>query len=298
MLWERAKAGGVLELGDLSTTWRKLDRVFEIARQVSSARDSRLFDGRGMDESRPGGHRLYALAERYLDAAQDCHEALPRLLQAHGATQTAMWCLVRGQFEASFYALWLLSPRDSATRVLRGIQLEWLDDASTRRYAREVLLDGLTPIDDELRKAELERHERLDREHAAVFAAECEALGSKMSRPLTVNLIEELGGLDSRVIPGQRVLLRHTWRTLAGLQHGNTGALLRVSSKRKEGEGIGSVVLHLEPDDAAFQTLASTTAWLTVNALLSYMDKHQPANRQAVYDLAEVGRIREEWSRL
>lgn len=294
MLWKRANAVGVLELGDLPTTWRKLDRVFEVARQVSSGRDARLFDGRAVDESRQGGHRLYPLVERYLDAAQDCHEALPKLLQSHGATQTAMWCLLRGQFEASFYALWLLSPTESTTRVLRAVRLEWLDDASSRTHAREALLDALTPIDDELRQAELERHDRLDREHAAVFAAECAALGSMMSKPQQVNLVKELGMLDSNTIPEQRVLLRHVWRTLAGLQHGNTGALLRVSSTRKEGEGVSGVIVHMEPDDSAFHTLASTTAWLTVSALLVYIDKHQPPNRQTVVDLAEVRRIRAE----
>lgn len=298
MVWECAKVSGVLELGDLATTWRKLDRVFEVARQVSKARNPALFDGRGVDESRPGGHRLYPQAERYLDAAQDCHEGLFRLLQAHGATQTAMWCLLRGQFEASFYALWLLSPHESATRVLRGIRLEWLDDQSSRRHARELLIDPLTPIDDELRKSELERQENLDREHAAVFAGECEALGLKVSRPEPVNLIKELGGLNASDVPGQRILLRHTWRTLAGLQHGNTSALLRVSSKRTKGRGIGGVVLHLEPDDSVFQSLASATAWLTVNALLSHIEKHQPTNRQGVHDLAEVRRLRDEWARL
>jgi hypothetical protein len=297
-MWERAKAVGVLEFGDLPTSWRKLDAVFEMAHRVSSARDARLFDGRAVDESRLGGHRLYPLVERYLNAAQDCHEALPKLLQAHGATQTAMWCLLRGQFEASFYALWLLSPRESKTRVLRAIRLEWLDDDAARRHAREVLCDGLTPIDDGIRHAELERQNQLDREHTAIYRGESEALGSKVSRPPSVNIIDELNGLESDAMPAQRVLLRHTWRTLAGLQHGNTGALLRVSSTRNEGHSVGSVILHLEPDDSAFQTLASTTAWLTVSALLGYMDKHQPHNGRAVYDLVEVRRVREEWSRL
>lgn len=295
---QKSELVGELNLGSLPTRWRKLDFVIGHTNAVVARRDARVIDGRGVDESRIGGHRLYPIVERYLASAEDCHMALPRLLQSHGATQTAMWAILRAQFEAAFFALWLLEPDESRIRVLRGIRVEWLDDKQSRAYFDEVLRDQIVPLAEVERIAELERHAKLSEDHTRTYKRECAALGFSYHRPEPVNVVDELATLQADRFPEQRPLLRHVWRTLAGLQHGDVGSLLRVSAKEDTVETGTGYSAQLSPSDSAFQTIAETTALLTMNAFSTYMQRHQPTTTSAVLDLAEVRRLHALWDRL
>lgn len=290
---------GQLDLGDVPSQWRKLDVVIDLARRAANTRPPDVIDPRMVDESRPGGHRLYGQVERYLGAAHDCHLALPRLLASHGATQTAMWTLIRAQFEAGFYALWMLEPELSAERVYRGIRVEWLDDQQGHAYFREIYSDPSTPIDASLKRAQLQRQEELSDQHARTYGAECAQLGHVTTKPAQVNIIDELGKLKSEDFPEQRLLLRHVWRSLAGLQHGDLGALLRISSMDMPAEvSGGSLRARLAPSDAAFQTIATTTSLLARNAFLRYMQCHQPSNAAGTADLRAIIEFKQMWAQL
>ena len=289
---------GDLELGELPKRWRTLDGLFQHAVYLRDTRPPNIVCARMIDEARPGGHRLYPTAERYLTAAHDCHRALPALLEVHGATQSAMWSLLRSQFEAAFYALWLLEPEDSAERVLRGVRCEWLDDTHSRRYYAEMLRDAELPVSDQERQRHADEQEKRSQRNDQVYAEEARHLGAKWTRPADVDVVRELGELaSSRTIPGGRVLLRHVWRSLAGLQHGDAGALLRVSDRRAEGTSKGGQLLRLSPSDAAFQTIASTTTSLTMTALNQYIAHHQPTRTNGAVDLAHPALFRQpQWN--
>jgi hypothetical protein len=289
---------GALDLGRLPGQWKKVDLVLDRARTVAASRDGNVLDARAVDESRTGGHRLYPIVERHLAAAEDCHRALPKLLTSHGATQTAMWALLRAQFEASFFALWLLLPELSDGRVLRGIRADWLDDREAHKYQKELLDDPVTPIPDDVRTAKITEMLRIQDEHNRTYRAETAALGAKWRDPIGVNVIGEITSLEPAVFKEQRVLLRHAWRTLAGLQHGNLSALLRVSSQENAVTSPSGVTARLVPGDSPVQTIAGTTAALTMNACLRYMQCNQPSQQDRVIDLKTALRLRAEWKGL
>ncbi len=183
---------GTLDLGELPRQWRKLDFLNARAPEVREGRGALLTRSQ-VDVSRPGGHRLYSGVERSLSAARDCDLALRSLLEHHGATQAAMWALLRGQFEASFWALWLLDPEDSLERVARGIAAEWLDDRASMTYFREFADDCSFPFVDEDR-----RHvrEQAANDHAATYRREASANGRWWVRPPEVNLTRALTELS------------------------------------------------------------------------------------------------------
>jgi hypothetical protein len=287
---------GNLDLGDVPNQWRKLDFIINLARTTAEKRQTGVIDPRMVDESRPGGHRLYPQVERFLGAAQDCHAALPLLLETHGATQTAMWALLRAQFEAAFYALWLLEPALSAERVYRAVRMEWLDDQRARIYQREALEDPNFPLSTKQRRQQLREQAKLDTDHAATYGAECAQLGHPCSFPISVNVIDEINHLNSEDLPEQRLLLRHTWRSLAGLQHGALSALLRVSTQSVAHETPNGVHAQLAPSDAGFQTIAATTNILTRNAFVRYLQCHRPSNATGVIDLSATLELRQKWA--
>jgi hypothetical protein len=286
---------GDLDLGPQPSRWRKVELMFRHAVRVRDRRDGALITSRRVDESRAGGHRLYAGAERHLSAAWDCHAALPVVLNQHGATQSAMWTLLRGQFECSFYALWLLDPTDSAERVLRGIQLEWLSSEQSRKYYSELLDDSEFPINDEDRARHRAERQALVAEHDRTYAAECLAVGKRWKKPPDVDVTRQLGSLSTIPVPAKRLLLRHVWRSLAGLQHGDIGALLRVSDRTEAEPTTGGQMLRLSPNDQAFQNIAGMTAALTMEALHRYAQCHQAQTSDPI-DLEHAALFRRRWS--
>lgn len=294
-----AKNMGAMDFGDLPRQWRRLDLIRAEVQKVVGERLADSFDPRQIDEGRLGGHRLYGTVEKYLAIADDCHKALPLLLSAHGATNAAMWALLRSQFESSFYALWLLSPRESRERVLRGIRVHWLDDRLSNTYATELLKDPVaTKGDEQSRASGLKYHERLQKEHAATYEAESQANGARWKRPPDVNMVLELTKLEDFGQPGAGAELRAAWRTLAGLQHGNSCAQLRVSDMEFSGTsqtGVREAIVS--PNDSSFQYLGGVTATLTKVALARYALCHQPMASAAPIDLNKVLDWRRRWDR-
>lgn len=210
LMIERENAGS-LELGDVPRRWRQLDYLHQRAIQVSQTQPLELTPCR-TDQSRRGGHRLYSNVERALGAARDCDLALRALLKTHGATQTAMWALMRTQFEAAFWALWPLDPTGTTERVLRGIQIEWRDDRASQAYFRDFADDPTFPfVGEDRRKA---RDQAADR-NAATYRAEAAANGADWRAPPHVDLTRELTGLSTVQEPGWGSMLRGVWRSLA-----------------------------------------------------------------------------------
>jgi len=195
-------------------------------------------------------------------------------------------------------ALWLLQPEDSVTRVLRGVRVEWLDDHESHKYFSQMLSDPESPLDEAARALELAKHERLLRDHDSTFRSECERLGRKWPRPDRIDVTRELGRLQIEQSPESRVLLLHTWRSLAGLQHGNAGALLRVSDMVERASGASGSRVRLSPSDSSFQTLAEITALLTMQAFARYLECHRPRSASGYLDLSAALKLREEWDAL
>ena len=284
---------GSLELGDLPRRWRKLEYLQRRANAVSESSPPQITRSQ-VDESRVGGHRLYAGVERALGAAEDCNLALQSLLQHHGATQTAMWALLRTQLEAAFWALWPIDPEDSSQRVLRGIRVEWRDDRQSMTYFREFAEDRSFPfVDSDRRKA---REQAADT-NASTYRAEAAANGESWRAPPNIIITDELTRLSQIQEPGWGSMLRGTWRSLAGLQHVSAGALLRVSDQVPLEPIAGGSRILISPADEAFHQLASPTVILHMAALARFIECHQPIAGRAV-DLGEVQRQRAFWNSL
>lgn len=247
-----------------------------------------------MDESRPGGHRLYGAVERALGAAEDCNLALQSLLTSHGATQTAMWALLRTQLEAAFWALWPLDPEDSSQRVLRGINIEWRDDRQTMTYFREFADDNSFPF---VGRDRLKARQQAADVHANTFRAEAAANGASWQAPPNIIITEELTKLSHLQEPGWGSLLRGVWRSLAGLQHGSAAAQLRVSDQVHLEAIKGGSRLLISPSDEAFHQLASPTVTLHMAALARFIECHQPIAGTPV-DLGDLQRQRAFWNSL
>lgn len=289
---------GNLDLGELPSRWRKLDYFTTFVRNEVAQRKPQSIDPRAVDEALQGGHRLYPQVELHLSAAWDCHVALPKLLEAHGATNTATWSLMRTQFEASFRALWLLAPSQSRDRVLRAIRIAWVDDKAARTYTQEILNDPLLDMPMTEVAAEQAKSAQMTKEHEKTFNDEVEHLtGHRWKRaPQDINMIDELTKLDERLGGGRyRILFRHTWRTLAGLQHADTSALLRASDTA-HAERMGKTTrMLITPSDQHFQTLGLSTSLLTQQALARYLQCHQPTHDPNRLNLAALSDARRLW---
>lgn len=285
---------GELNLGEIPRLWRKLDYLMTKAGEVTESQQPGLTRF-SIDSTRPGGHRLYAAVVRALSAAHDCDRGLRALLQHHGATQTAMWALLRTQFEASFWALWLLDPEGTRERVLRGIHHEWLDDRASMRFYRE-FADDVTFLFTTRDRAQVRA--QVARDHATTYRAEAEANGADWDKPPPINVTKELTLLGHAQEPGWGSMLRGVWRSLAGLQHGSAGALLRVSDQTELGSMPGGLRMQLSPNDEALLGLATTTLNLNMVALTRYFECHQPIHSTAAVDLLAVSEQRAFWRSL
>lgn len=280
---------GQMDMGDVPRVWRKVEGVERLAQNAGTISRPGVLTPHLFDTARPGGHRLYPAVERSLTAARDSTDALCALLEHHGATGTAMWSLLRTQFESAFWAYWLLEPQDSRDRVLRGVQREWLDDRKSRTYFEELAKDPAMPL------SEQEREELAtgDLGHDATFAAEAAANGAeRWSKPPNVDVTRELSVVTIEGSPALRTMLRVSWRDLAGAQHGSVGAILRLSDKEQIAASVGGVTVRLSPSDSAFQQHASTAALLHAMALTRYMWCFQPVGDPRAVDLKELQRGR------
>src|SRR5215217_8732971 len=116
-----------VDLDNLPTYWRKVAELDEQAHQAMQSWHSMNFTARFFDEGQPAGPRTYIGVARLLNIAIDNQEAFQSLIQTRGVTHWSQWSLLRSVFEASFYALWTLDPREGRERRKRGLRLEVLD---------------------------------------------------------------------------------------------------------------------------------------------------------------------------
>ncbi|NHA01355.1 hypothetical protein G5V59_20030 [Nocardioides sp. W3-2-3] len=131
---------GTLDLSELAQHWQLLDAAYDAVRHVTAKRRPGLLHARMIDEGQVAGHRVYMAAQRYLMIARDNHQALVALLQSpHGLSVSAPWNLLRGTFEASFYAAWVLDPEESLERRRRALRLEIADEREQDLYYDDLL---------------------------------------------------------------------------------------------------------------------------------------------------------------
>lgn len=150
MLSNHRTRTGTIDLSDLAKGWRLLEQLYATTEAVVAAHDPRMFSARTFDLGQTAGHRVYATVERYLNIARDNHQALVALISPHGITTFAPWNLLRPEFEAAFYAAWLLDPNDSRERRRRALRLELLDQRDHNLYYEDVMGMSEGPAKDEL----------------------------------------------------------------------------------------------------------------------------------------------------
>ncbi|MBF4765564.1 hypothetical protein ISU07_20740 [Nocardioides islandensis] len=278
MLTDRVPAGE-MDLGELPRRWKVLEDLYRGTRQALQDRDARILHDRMIDEAQTSGRRTYFGAQRCLDIAWDNHDALRSLLHHHGATQFAPWNLLRPTFEAAFYAIWLLDPDESLERRRRGLLLEWLDELEHRTYYADLksIERFVDPEDHARLEADRAQHRAVIEDHDRTYSREAEELGMNWPLPRKVNVLDELGKLrhcDLR--DGSDLILRSTWRTLSGMQHGRGSTMLRGSDRLDESPIEGGVHALLAVNDEAFVGAATITNGLHQQAVMLFRDRSVP----------------------
>lgn len=284
---------GAADISELAKVWRKLNYIASKALEAKTTRDPRLLTSRQVDQSRHGGHRLYPLVEQQLNVAMDSHQALQVILEHHGATQLAMWSLLRAQLEAAVKVAWLLEPDHSQTRVARAIHMEWQGARTTDANDRRALNDPLLPIADAKRVIALD--DLTQRTNAAIttYRAELATLGETNSKQPQRFSVSNAADVITPQHPEFRLMVRDAWHVLAGLQHGDMSAWLRVTDHLDEVEIPGGLRIHLSPSDAAINRYGTLVASATINALATYMSRHQQQGPNRAVDLAGIALYRQ-----
>ena len=270
---------GSLDLSQLHPRWQMLEQLYGILRGNLASREERVLTDRMIDEQQTSGRRTYMAVHRCLSVAWDNHDALLALLKHHGATQFAPWNLLRPTFEAAFYAVWLLDPPESVERRRRGLRFEWLDELKHRAYYSDVdKLEGFVEDSDrEIYEQDLARLAGVRLDHDDVYKTEADALGLAWPLPKKINVLDELGKLSElQVAEGSDLVLRSTWRTLSGMQHGRGSTLLRGSDRTNEIPTEGGVHALLSINDDAFTAAATITNGLHQQAVLLLSNRSAP----------------------
>lgn len=281
MLSNHRTRTGTIDLSDLARRWRLLEQLYATTETVVAAHDPRVFSARTFDQGQTAGHRVYATAERYLNIARDNHQALVALITSpHGITTFAPWNLLRPEFEASFYAAWLLDPDDSRERRRRALRLELLDQRDHNLYYEDVMRMAEGPAVGDLADefAALSTSLEVARQrNESVYAHEAAQLQLPYPKVAGVNVLHELGTLSTcSEAPETDFLLRATWRGLSGIQHGRASAVMRASSLRDSHETEYGVRGLLDVDDDAFLNAANATTCLHMEAVTLLLTRSQP----------------------
>lgn len=272
---------GDIDLSELARRWRLLDALYATAEKVIAGRDTQILCARTVDEGQVAGHRVYRAAESHLNIARDNHHALKALISgSHGLTTFAPWNLLRPEFEAAFYAAWVLDPDDSLERRRRALRLELIDQRDHELYVAEVMAMAGSPatehLSDDFHEYRVSDEEVRER-NGAVYRAEAEQLGLPYPRVQSVQVRDELGRLSTcRMAPHVDVWLRSTWRGLSGIQHGRTSAVLRSTNLRDRQDTAHGVRGLLDVNDDAFLNAAHAATSLHIEAVRLLIARTQP----------------------
>lgn len=187
---------------------------------------------------------------------------------------------MRPEFEAAFYAAWVLDPDDSLKRRRRALRLELLDQRDHELYVAEVMAIAGSPATEHLsddfdtfRVSDQEARAR----NGAVYQAEAEHLCLPYPRVQSIPVRDELGKLSTcRMAPHVDVWLRSTWRGLSGIQHGRTSAVLRSTTLRSRQDTAHGVRGLLDVNDDAFLNAAHAATSLHMEAVRLLLVRSQP----------------------
>jgi hypothetical protein len=255
---------GELDLGEVPRQW---DVIFRLADEVDQCEQSvdQGLTARKFDQSHNGGHRGYILASGHIQSGLEHIEAMRSLLEHHGATPRAPWTLLRAVFESGFWATWLMEPTDGLVRRRRGLQLEVRGMVERTNF-----------YDDFLRADPTERA-RVAAGHAnheKTYRAEATALGLEWGQAKNrIVLLDELKKLWlvrnlETELQGPTLAI---WRSLSGMQHGYTYALLLHSDTDSEQPILGGQLARLTIKDSAFQALASSANLMLIEGMNLYL---------------------------
>lgn len=280
MFSDRVEAGKI-DLSDLARRWALVDQLWETTRRAVYDRSREILTARTIDEGQTAGHRVYIAAERYLAVARGNQQALVSLLLSdHGLSMFAPWTLMRGTFEAAFYTAWLLDPDESLERRRRGLRLEYHDERDHKAYYADVMkLSGHPEFVGEF-DALRESLDAADANNAESYRREAQELGLPFPKMPEVKVLDGLSTLScTGTHKGLDVLLRATWRGLAGQQHGRASAMLRAADKSDVRPTPGGVQAFVSVNDDHFLTAAHVTTTLHLEALGAVLKRTQPGSR-------------------
>lgn len=267
---------GTLDLSELAQHWQLLDAAYDAVRHVTAKRRPEILHARMIDEGQVAGHRVYMAAQRYLMIARDNHQALVALLQSpHGLSVSAPWNLLRGTFEASFYAAWVLDPEESLERRRRALRLEIADEREQALYYDDLLKVFGEDLEADPAAAKQD-FDQAARDVDTTYRAEAQELGLTYPPP-GPKVLHGLAELSCATeLEHGALAYKAVWRGLSGLAHGHVGAYLRASDKLGTQPRQGGVTALLSVNDGYFLSLAGCTNSLHLEALRLLLLRSQP----------------------
>lgn len=271
MALEPLEQVGEIDIASLEQlSWSLLRIRQQEAQRASGAWTQRQLVARSFDEAQVAGHRLTFAVERYLRIADENHEAFRSLISHYGVRHWAHWNLLRPVLEASFYALWALTPADGLERRRRGLRLEILDSREQKKWLESLVPAGVS------RQAVAEASRKFDRT-GHVYRSEATQLGLTWSRACQkLDVSAELPrlALGSNYPSGFGHFLASTWRRLSGSQHGMSYALLTSADHGPSTTIPGGQQVFLSVKDDDFLSTCKIVTALHRAALDRYLQWH------------------------
>lgn len=270
---------GTVDLGNLPAIWEVLD-VLEAQMDAANAQYPRtnLFCDRRFDEAKHVGERTYILAHSSILAARDSHQAFLKALRYDGIRAQASWGMIRPSFESAFYAVWMLQPNNSQTRLQRGLRVAW-EQHRTHHLRLDIMKQLAAEHDIPADHPDLLKLAQRKREHEAMYDAEAASIGlSHQQMTANVSLTNELDKLSyGDQMPnwiGKWFTL--TWRQLSGATHGDSGALAGLSDTQYRVQIPGGWAAQISINDDSFRSACYASAHLQMLAMNLYTSRSTP----------------------
>ena len=269
----RREEFGKLDLSQIMPFWIEVNKIrsaLDQTDQFHSMQPASTITARRVDEDGTAGRRPYFAARGLLAVALDHHDALPCLLDSPlGLTPFVPWTLLRSVFETSVWAIWILEPRASKLRRIRGLRREWLDHQEHRSYQ----VAGLTGSPRALLRAEKQAYE----DTTNLYLAEVDGLGLDVDKfqKWSFNMVDELKQLATikSWSTGQAHMLEVVWRGMSGHAHGYAYAAQSTSEVQRQSSVPGGIETMMTVDGEFFASHAITVSSLLRSAMQLYISR-------------------------
>lgn len=209
------------------------------------------------DDQRTAGYWVSMAALHSLTAAGDHALALRSLLISDAISNMAIWTLTRAILESASTALWIISPEEQESRLLRNFSYWRYDYDQRERWAKDHNKYGIQKVS---------HSESLNRIETAIVAL---ASAKKVPNFNYADAVSDAG----KSVGYKEEFARARWREASGFAHGRTWASLNLSQPRDDATLIkGGVRFTIEFKEESHKPVAELTTRVFGKALIMYSE--------------------------